>query len=73
MELTLKDLMEVSGLLTAIALDRNNDLFSVAAGVVECECKDSWSFSIYHLHALLEDAMGTRPWIIISDQQKTRS
>ncbi|GFZ04943.1 hypothetical protein Acr_17g0005150 [Actinidia rufa] len=54
-------------LLTAIVLDGINGLFLV---VVECECKDRWSFFIYHMHALHKNAMGTRPWSIMSDQLK---
>ena len=35
-------------LLTAVALDANNSIFSLAFAVVECESKDTWRWFFYY-------------------------
>ncbi|XP_028068653.1 uncharacterized protein LOC114271231 [Camellia sinensis] len=57
-------------LISAIALDGNNGLFILAIGVVDCKCKESWTFFLEHLRTILSDALPTSPWTIMSDGQK---
>ncbi|CAL5403478.1 unnamed protein product [Camellia sinensis] len=57
-------------LISAVALDGNNGLFPLALAIVEGECKDSWSFFLHNLRTIIEDALPSRPWTIMSDQQK---
>ncbi|XP_028104923.1 uncharacterized protein LOC114303944 [Camellia sinensis] len=57
-------------LISAVDLNGNNGLFSLAVGVVECECKESWTFFLQHLRIILSDALPTRPWTIMFDGQK---
>ncbi|XP_074313914.1 uncharacterized protein LOC141649112 [Silene latifolia] len=56
-------------LLSAIAVDGNNEIFPVAVGVVEAENKESWSQFFYHLKQVLSES-GREDWTIISDRQK---
>ncbi|XP_074293637.1 uncharacterized protein LOC141620742 [Silene latifolia] len=46
-------------LLSAVALDGNNELFPIAVGVVESENKDSWSNFFWHLKQGIEPALDT--------------
>ncbi|KAL7264275.1 hypothetical protein ACSBR1_002268 [Camellia fascicularis] len=39
-------------------------------GVVEGECKNNWSFFLHNLRTIIEDALLSRPWTIMSDHQK---
>ncbi|XP_028063588.1 uncharacterized protein LOC114266862 [Camellia sinensis] len=57
-------------LILAVALDGNNGLFPLALAVVKGECKDSWSFFLHNLRTIMEDALPSRPWTIMSDQQR---
>ncbi|XP_074274033.1 uncharacterized protein LOC141597467 [Silene latifolia] len=56
-------------LLSAIAVDGNDELFPVAVSIVEAENKDSWSNFFWHLKQILKDS-GRTNWTIISDRQK---
>ncbi|XP_074283347.1 uncharacterized protein LOC141607897 [Silene latifolia] len=56
-------------LLTAVALDGNNEIFPLAVSVVESENKDSWSSFFLHLKNTLKDSGGDN-WTVISDRQK---
>ncbi|XP_074282602.1 protein FAR1-RELATED SEQUENCE 6-like [Silene latifolia] len=56
-------------LLSAIAVDGNNEIFPVAVGVVESENKESWSNFFWHLKQVLAES-GREDWTIISDRQK---
>ncbi|XP_074315717.1 uncharacterized protein LOC141651926 [Silene latifolia] len=56
-------------LLSAVALDGNNEMFPVAIAVVEAENKDSWcSFFTFLKQCVAES--GRTNWTIISDRQK---
>ncbi|KAL7169748.1 hypothetical protein ACSBR2_034728 [Camellia fascicularis] len=57
-------------LISTVTLDRNNGLFPLALGVVDCECKESYTFFLKHLRTILSDALPTRTWTIMSDGQK---
>ncbi|XP_028100416.1 uncharacterized protein LOC114299785 [Camellia sinensis] len=56
-------------LISAVALD-GDSLFPLALAVVEGECKDSWTFFLENLRTIIEDALPSRPWTIMSNQQK---
>ncbi|XP_074297964.1 uncharacterized protein LOC141628771 [Silene latifolia] len=56
-------------LLSAVALDGNNELFPIAVGVVESENKDSWSNFFWHLKQVVQDSKRS-DWTIISNRQK---
>ena len=56
--------------ISAVGLDGNNGLFPLAFAVVESENKESWSFFLENLRDTLNDSLPTRPWVIMSDQQK---
>ncbi|XP_028093387.1 uncharacterized protein LOC114293509 isoform X2 [Camellia sinensis] len=58
-------------LLAVVALDGDNGLFLLAYAVVECECKESWRFFLYHLRTIIDDGPQSKPWIIMSDGQKS--
>ncbi|XP_028059513.1 uncharacterized protein LOC114263206 [Camellia sinensis] len=57
-------------LISAVALDRNSDLFPLALAVVEGECKDNWTFFLENLRIVIEDALFSRPRTIMSVKQK---
>ncbi|XP_043725982.1 uncharacterized protein LOC122672588 [Telopea speciosissima] len=57
-------------LLSAISVDGNNALFSIAFGIVEVECKDSWLFFLEWLHEGLGDASHDQSLTFMSDKQK---
>ncbi|XP_021768953.1 uncharacterized protein LOC110733245 [Chenopodium quinoa] len=57
-------------LLSAIAIDGNNELFPVAWAIVGAEDADSWKFFLYHLKSALEPSGRGDNWCIISDRQK---
>ncbi|XP_074313923.1 uncharacterized protein LOC141649123 [Silene latifolia] len=56
-------------LLSAIAMDGNNELFPIVVAVVDSENKDNWSFFVWHLKNVLHDNE-RKKWTIISDRQK---
>ncbi|XP_021746032.1 uncharacterized protein LOC110711901 [Chenopodium quinoa] len=56
-------------LLSAIAIDGNNEIFLVAYAIVTAEDKESWSYFFWHLHNLVKHSDRTN-WTIISDRQK---
>ncbi|XP_074290438.1 uncharacterized protein LOC141617155 [Silene latifolia] len=56
-------------LLSAVALDGNNEMFPVAIGVVEAENKESWSKFFMFLKQCVSGSGGIN-WTIISDRQK---
>ena len=59
-------------LLSVVAGDANNNMYSVAFAIVEAELKDSW---IWFLETLIGD-LGTAPqggWTFMSDRQKVTS
>ncbi|XP_074315267.1 uncharacterized protein LOC141651452 [Silene latifolia] len=60
------------GLLSAIAVDGNNEIFLVAVGVVEAENKENLSNFFWHLKQMLSES-GREDWTIISDRQKELS
>ncbi|XP_021746756.1 uncharacterized protein LOC110712594 [Chenopodium quinoa] len=57
-------------LLSAIALDGNNELFPFAWGIVSTEDSDTWSFFVHHLRDLLRATGRGDNWCIISDRKK---
>ncbi|XP_057518427.1 uncharacterized protein LOC130799342 [Amaranthus tricolor] len=57
-------------LLSAIALDGNNEMFPLAWGIVSCEDEESWKFFIWYLKHVLEPSNRGDNWCIISDRQK---
>lgn len=59
-------------LLSAIALDGNNEIFPVAYAIVSAEDTQNWSFFFWHLYNLVNDS-GRTDWTIISDRQKVRA
>ncbi len=57
-------------LLSAIALDGNNELFPVAWAIISSEDEESWKFFIWHLKHVLEPSQRGDNWCIIPDRQK---
>ncbi|XP_021757228.1 uncharacterized protein LOC110722260 [Chenopodium quinoa] len=57
-------------LLSAVALDGNNELFPFAWGIVSNEDSDTWCFFVHHLRDLLRSTGRGDKWCIISDRQK---
>ncbi|KAL2899231.1 putative surface protein bspA-like [Bienertia sinuspersici] len=57
-------------LLSAIALDGNNEIFPVAWGIIAGEDEEAWNFFIWHLKRALEPSGRGDEWCIISDRQK---
>ena len=55
--------------LSAIALDGDNEFFPIAYGAYENECKATWSSFFYQLRELLRNANRDN-WCIVSDRQK---
>ncbi|XP_074266746.1 uncharacterized protein LOC141590028 [Silene latifolia] len=56
-------------LLSAIALDGNNEIFPVAVSVVQSENKDSWANFFWHLKQVISSCERS-DWTIIYDRQK---
>lgn len=56
-------------MLTAIALDANNELFPVVHCIMDAETRISWGYFFHHLKEALKDN-GREDWTIISDRQK---
>jgi len=54
-------------LLIAVGRDPNDQYFPLAFGVVETECKESWS---WFMQLLMEDIGQDKRYVFISDQQK---
>ncbi|XP_021735263.1 uncharacterized protein LOC110701949 [Chenopodium quinoa] len=57
-------------LLSAVALDANNELFPFAWAIVSVEDTENWKFFLWHLKNLLKDSGRGDEWCIISDRQK---
>ena len=57
-------------LISAVALDGNHGLFPLAVAVVDSENNDSWRFFLENLRDVISDALPSKPWTIMSDQQK---
>ncbi|XP_021759135.1 uncharacterized protein LOC110724045 [Chenopodium quinoa] len=57
-------------LLSAVALDGNNELFPFAWAILTAEDSDSWMFFVWHLKNLLQGLGRGDSWCIISDRQK---
>ena len=57
-------------LLSAIAIDANNELFPFAWAIVSGEDEENWKFFVSHLKRLLEPCNRGNDWCIISDRQK---
>ncbi|KAL2928060.1 hypothetical protein RDABS01_006451 [Bienertia sinuspersici] len=57
-------------LLSAVALDGNNELFPFAWGIVSNEDSETWGFFVHHLRDLLRFTGRGDDWCIISDRQK---
>ncbi|XP_043698965.1 uncharacterized protein LOC122649788 [Telopea speciosissima] len=58
-------------LVSAIAIDGNNGMFSLAYGVVETECKDSWLFFLHHLLGCIGTVTPAgEPFTFMTDKQK---
>ncbi|KAL2900514.1 Endochitinase 3, partial [Bienertia sinuspersici] len=57
-------------LLSAVALDGNNELFLVAWAIVRAEDIDNWKFFIWHFKNAFKDSGRGDNWCIISDRQK---
>ena len=57
-------------LLSAIALDGNNQLFPIAWAIVSGEDQKTWKFFVWHLKNILKDSGRGDDWTIISDRQK---
>ncbi|XP_021729409.1 uncharacterized protein LOC110696431 [Chenopodium quinoa] len=57
-------------LLSAVALDANNELFPFAWAIVSVEDTDNRKFFMWHLKNLLKDSEKGDEWCIILDRQK---
>ena len=55
-------------LLSAIALDGNNQLFPIAWAIVSGEDHKTWKFFVWHLKNILKDSGRGDDWTIISDR-----
>lgn len=56
-------------MLHAVARDGNDRMYPVAMAVVEAECKDSWSWFLENLVAVI-GSVEEFGWTFISDRQK---
>ena len=56
-------------LLSAVALDANNEIFPVAYAVVSVEDKDNWSYFLWNIYNIVKES-SRKDWTIISDRQK---
>ncbi|XP_021713750.1 uncharacterized protein LOC110681903 isoform X2 [Chenopodium quinoa] len=57
-------------LLSAVAIDANNELHPFAWAIVSVEDGENWKFFIWHLKQILKDLNRGDDWCIISDRQK---
>ncbi|XP_021750407.1 uncharacterized protein LOC110716080 [Chenopodium quinoa] len=57
-------------LLSAVALDGNNEIFPVAWAIVGAEDVESWKFFVWHLKNALQPSGKGDEWCIISNKQK---
>ncbi|XP_010668053.2 uncharacterized protein LOC104885042 [Beta vulgaris subsp. vulgaris] len=57
-------------LLSAVALDANNEIVPFAWGIVAGEDEEAWNFFLWHLKNVLKDGGRGDEWCIISDRQK---
>ncbi|KAL2937225.1 Halomucin [Bienertia sinuspersici] len=73
-----KSFVEIHGgnnggvLLSAIALDENDEIYPVAWAIVGSEDEKSWMLFMHHMKKLLEPARRGDQWCIIYDRQKRR-
>ncbi|KAL2944917.1 Zinc finger CCHC domain-containing protein 12 [Bienertia sinuspersici] len=58
-------------LLSAMALDGNNEMFPVSWAIVLAEDDECWRFFIYHLKSVLVSSDRGDNWCIISDRHKS--
>nr|XP_017257309.1 PREDICTED: uncharacterized protein LOC108226826 [Daucus carota subsp. sativus] len=56
-------------LLSAVALDANNEIFPLAYAIVSAEDKETWSWFFWNLYNLLKES-SRKDWTVISDRQK---
>lgn len=56
-------------LLSAVAIDGNNEIFPLAYAVVSVEDKENWSFFFWNLYNIVKES-SRKDWTIISDRQK---
>ncbi|XP_010672552.2 uncharacterized protein LOC104889107 [Beta vulgaris subsp. vulgaris] len=56
-------------LLSAVAMDGNNEIYPIAFAIVSVEDKYNWSFFFRHLHNIVKDSKREN-WTVISDRQK---
>ncbi|KAL2930320.1 Regulatory solute carrier protein family 1 member 1 [Bienertia sinuspersici] len=57
-------------LLSAVAIDANNELYPFAWAIVPGEDGESWKFFMWHLKNILKEYNRGNDWCIISDRQK---
>ncbi|XP_021722676.1 uncharacterized protein LOC110690155 [Chenopodium quinoa] len=57
-------------LLSAVALDGNNEIFPIAWAIVGGEDAETWKFFLWHLKNALQDSGRGDEWCIISDRHK---
>ncbi|XP_043693102.1 uncharacterized protein LOC122643554 [Telopea speciosissima] len=58
-------------LVSAISIDGNNGMFSLAYGVVKGECKDSWLFFLHHVLGCIGSVTPTgEPFTFMTNKQK---
>ncbi|GBG63533.1 hypothetical protein CBR_g38601 [Chara braunii] len=58
-------------LLTAIAIDAQDESFPIAFGVVDCESMETWEWFLLHLrYSCMQPALGSRSLTIVSDHDK---
>nr|XP_027109085.1 uncharacterized protein LOC113728936 [Coffea arabica] len=57
-------------LLTAVALDANNNIFPLAFAVAECESKDTWRWFFYYFSEFFGPFDHSKPLTFMSDRQK---
>lgn len=59
-------------LLSAVALDGNNEIFPLAYAVVNVEDKETWSYFLWNLYNIVKES-SRKDWTVISDRQKVCS
>ncbi|XP_021733021.1 uncharacterized protein LOC110699815 [Chenopodium quinoa] len=56
-------------LLSAVAVDANNEIYPLAYAIVRSEDKETWAYFFWHLHNIVKQS-SREHWTIISDRQK---
>lgn len=59
-------------LLSAVAIDGNNELYPFAWGIVSSEDKNNRKFFVHHLKNVLQGGHTRENWCIIFDRQKVK-